>query len=108
MMTRWRRWVARAVGAGRGEERSDPMIWAAAVLLTLISLIGLRSASVTQDASMMLRQAMWAVVGATAAYGVSRVRYTHWLDLGVLMTPVTVAFLLAVFVAGTEKLGASR
>ena len=105
-MTRWRRWAARA--GGDGDERSDRALWLAAGGLSLISLVGLRSASMAVDPSLLGKQAAWAAAGAIASVAIARVRYSRWIDVGVLLMPVAVGLLLLVLLAGTEKLGAAR
>ena len=100
------RWPARR--ARHEEEQFDYVVWLAALALSLISLVGLRSASVALGALLVLKQAAWIVVGAAAAWAIARIRYTRWLDVGVLLMPVALSLLVIVLVSGTEKLGAAR
>ncbi len=93
--------------------RSNSASWdyglvGAALALSCVSLIALRSAAATLNPMLMWKQALWVAIGL-AAYGLmTTVSYTRWLDLSVIGYVAVVVLLAVVELAGTIKLGAAR
>ena len=85
------------------------------VLLVVIGLVVLFSASFVRayitsgdSASVFTSQASFAALGLAAMYGMSRVPYEWFEKLWLVIYLVTIGFLLAVLVVGTEANGATR
>jgi len=86
----------------------DPLLSVAALLLVLISLAALRSASATLNPALLAKQATWVALGVAACVLVTRYSYTRWIDTSVLLYVAVLGLLLVVEVAGTVRLGAAR
>ncbi len=91
-----------------GGERWDRGLWLLGGGLSLISLIALRSASATLNPALAMQQAFWAGLGMLVCAVAGSVSYLKWLEGVMILYGVVVGLLLAVLVAGTVKLGASR
>ena len=76
--------------------------------LSLISLVAMKSATMTLNPDLAVKQAIWAVAGVIACVAVSSVPYPRLIDAGVFGYLIAVATLLLVLMAGTVKLGAAR
>lgn len=90
------------------DAKGDRVLWAAAVALSVISLVALRSAAATLNLSLVWRQAIWIGLGGGAALLVSRRAYHYWSHLAAVLYGVAMLLLVAVETAGTMKLGAAR
>ncbi len=80
----------------------------AGLALSLISLVAMKSATMTLNPDLAVKQAIWAVAGVIACLAVASVPYPRLIDAGVFGYLIAVAALLLVLIAGTVKLGAAR
>ena len=86
----------------------DWVLFGAACLLSLISLIALRSASATLNPALLSKQTIWFIGGMAASFLVASLPYTRWVDASLFLYIGILILLAIVEIAGTVKLGAAR
>lgn len=86
----------------------DMPLLVAALLLCVVSLVALRSATATLNPALVSRQAFWIVCGMLACCLVAAVPYSRWIDVGAFLYVGVMFLLLIVLLTGTMKLGATR
>lgn len=86
----------------------DRTLFVAAALLSVVSLIALRSAAATLNPSLVWKQAMWIGLGIGASLLTASIPYTRLVDASIWLYAATMALLGLVEFTGTVKLGAAR
>lgn len=79
-----------------------------ALALSVFSLIAILSAASSVNPAIALRQAMWVLIGVSAAVVICRIPYSLWSDFAILAYFLGVALLGFVLIAGVTRLGATR
>ncbi len=92
----------------RRDRHSDRALWLLGAALSLISLVALRSAAATLNPALAIQQVFWVALGLSCCAVVGAIPYARWLEFVMVLHGIVVALLVAVFVAGTVKLGAAR
>jgi len=88
--------------------RFDWNLLGLALALSVFSLIAIASAASKVDPGIAIRQAVWVLIGVSAAVVICRIPYSFWSDFSVLAYLLGVALLGLVLVAGSTRMGATR
>lgn len=92
----------------RSSSRWDRPLILAAVMLTLISLVAMSSATVKLNPFLTLRHMMWIAGGMCCALGIAGMDYRRWIDMAGIGYWAALAALALVLAVGTTRLGATR
>lgn len=88
--------------------RGDRVIWAIVVVLSLVSLLAVYSASAASPGASLFKQSAFIVLGITIIYFAHRINYTIYSRIAVIMFMLSVPLLLFTLLFGSSTNDASR